>query len=189
MFDKVNETGKEGRTFETGSVRDSSEGKGRQDLIPPYPLKRLAQHYENGAKKYGDRNWEMGQPVNEYYNSAFRHLTAWMDGDNSEDHLSAGVWNLFGMIHTMNEIQKGKLPFSLVASLPEEIRGRLLKEAKIKFTDGDLIEEEPYVSPVASMKKDGEWICDCTDCFNARAEKEDEELTQRILEENIKDGN
>ena len=35
-------------------------GKGRCDLLPPNALLRLARHFENGSKKYGDRNWEKG---------------------------------------------------------------------------------------------------------------------------------
>ena len=44
--------------FESGAVRDMHEGKGRFDLLPMCVLMRLAKHYENGSKKYGDRNWE-----------------------------------------------------------------------------------------------------------------------------------
>ena len=76
------------RTFGTGSVRGNAEGKGRPDLIPTLPLMRLAQHCEHGTFVYGDRNWELGQPINEFYNSAFRHLTAWMNGEDQEDHLT-----------------------------------------------------------------------------------------------------
>ena len=49
-FDAVNDSGSR-QKFETGSVRDSRSGKGRYDLLPPYALKRLAQHFENGANK------------------------------------------------------------------------------------------------------------------------------------------
>ena len=44
--------------FASGAVRDMHEGKGRFDLVPMCVLMRLAKHYENGSKKYGDRNWE-----------------------------------------------------------------------------------------------------------------------------------
>jgi len=56
--------------FDTGSKRDTRKGRGRYGLITPIALKRLAQHYENGAAKYGDRNWEKGQPVSRYLGSA-----------------------------------------------------------------------------------------------------------------------
>jgi len=43
--------GGEQTTFETGGKREVSPGKGRFDLIPAYPMKRLAIHYANGAVK------------------------------------------------------------------------------------------------------------------------------------------
>jgi hypothetical protein len=109
MYDKVKDSG-ERQEFQTGSVRDKQEGKGRYDLIPPYPLKRLAVHYENGARKYKERNWEKGQNTARYYESAMRHLLDYMSGDRSEDHLSAVVWNIFGLIFTEEMVRLGKLP-------------------------------------------------------------------------------
>ena len=64
--------------FKTGAVRDMHEGKGRFDLLPMCVLMRLAKHYENGSKKYGDRNWEKGIPAHSYVDSAFRHLVKYM---------------------------------------------------------------------------------------------------------------
>ena len=59
--------------FETGSRRDTRDGKGRYDLLPMRAIQRLARHFEGGAKKYGDRNWEKGQPISRYLDSALRH--------------------------------------------------------------------------------------------------------------------
>lgn len=112
-FKAVESTGKPMREFSTGSVRDNAEGKGRYDLIPAYPLKRLAKHYENGARKYGDNNWRKGQPLNQYLDSAIRHLMNHMEGNINEDHLSAVVWNLFGYMWTEQKIKEGKLPKEL----------------------------------------------------------------------------
>ena len=50
----------ERQEFSTGSVRDTRKGKGRFDLLPPKAIRRLAVHFESGAIKYGDRNWEKG---------------------------------------------------------------------------------------------------------------------------------
>lgn len=111
-FDAVKDSGKR-QEFSTGSVRDTQEGKGRFDLIPTDALRRLAQHYENGARKYGDRNWEKGQPLGRYLDSAFRHLVCVLEGKVDEDHASAVSWNLFGYIHTLEAIKAGKLPKEL----------------------------------------------------------------------------
>lgn len=96
IYNKVADSGKR-EEFSTGSLRDTRDGKGRFDLIPVGPLKRLARHYENGAKKYGEHNWEKGQPSSRYWDSAMRHLVSYMEGDRSEDHLAAVAWNAFGM--------------------------------------------------------------------------------------------
>ena len=111
-FDKVEDSGAR-QEFNTGSVRDTNVGKGRFDLIPPYALKRLAKHYENGAKKYGDRNWEKGQNLSRYLDSAIRHAYAFLGGSRVEDHLAAVAWNALSYIETEDRINKGLLPKEL----------------------------------------------------------------------------
>lgn len=113
MFNEVKDSGKR-QEFETGAVRDTSEGKGRYDLIPVYALKRLARHYENGAKKYGDNNWKKGMPLRRYYDSAMRHLGNWMEGNRDEDHLAAVLFNVMAIIETEQMIKDGKLPYNLL---------------------------------------------------------------------------
>lgn len=115
-FDSVQDSG-ERQEFDTGSVRDSREGKGRFDLLPSYALLRLAQHFENGAVKYGDRNWEKGQPISRYLDSAIRHLYAYLGGSRNEDHLAAVAWNALAAIQTEEVIRRGDLPGEL-ADLP-----------------------------------------------------------------------
>ena len=109
-FDSVLSRGGEVRTVETGSRRDSRKGRGRFDLIPPYFLRRLAKHYENGAAKYGDNNWKKGQPLRWYIDSAFSHLVAIMEGRDDEDHETAAIWNLISFMWTKQMISQGKLP-------------------------------------------------------------------------------
>jgi hypothetical protein len=86
----------EKREFETGAVRDTHEGKGRCDLLPAAAILRLSKHYEAGAKKYADRNWEKGQPISVLLDSGLRHLFKYLDGYVDEDHLAAAVWNILG---------------------------------------------------------------------------------------------
>ena len=96
------------REFESGAVRDMQEGKGRCDLLPAVALLRLAKHYENGANKYDDRNWEKGIPISVMVDSAMRHLLKYMDGQTDEDHLVAVAWNILGamwMEEKMPELQ------------------------------------------------------------------------------------
>ena len=84
------------REFDTGAVRDIQEGKGRCDLLPACAILRLAKHYESGAQKYEDRNWEQGIPISVMIDSAMRHLLKYMDGQTDEDHLVAAAWNIMG---------------------------------------------------------------------------------------------
>jgi len=108
-FDAVKDSG-ERREFETGSRRDVRRGKGRFDLVNPIALKRLARHYENGGAKYGDHNWELGQPMMSYIDSALRHLYSFVEGNRDEDHLSAAAWNAFAAIYTEEMVRRGILP-------------------------------------------------------------------------------
>ena len=89
----------ERQQFDTGAVRDPAKGKGRYDLITPHGLKRLALHYEAGAAKYDDRNWEKGIPASRCFSSAVRHLFRWIAGERKEDHLAAAAWNIFAIMH------------------------------------------------------------------------------------------
>lgn len=101
------------REFNTGSRRDSRQGKGRFDLLPPAALKRVAQHFERGADKYGERNWELGQPLSVYLDSGGRHWSQVLAGDDDEDHAAAWVWNALAFIETRERIRRGELPEEL----------------------------------------------------------------------------
>jgi len=93
--------------FATGSRRDSREGKGRFDLLfmgMPEALRRLAVLLERGAAKYGDRNWEKGQPISRYIDSAVRHLHRAAQGQVDEDHLIQAAWNCLAAVETLHRM-------------------------------------------------------------------------------------
>lgn len=99
--------------FATGSRRDTRKGKGRFDLMSPIVAARDAAHLEGGAEKYGDRNWEQGQPLSRFMDSAMRHLNRFMEGHRDEDHLAAARWNIGALMHTEEMIRRGRLPGEL----------------------------------------------------------------------------
>jgi hypothetical protein len=101
------------QTWETGSRRDTRDGKGRFDLLPWSVLWQDAKYMELGAKKYGDRNWEKGQPLSRYLDSACRHLAKYMMGLRDEPHLLACRWNIAAYVWTLEQIKDGSLPASL----------------------------------------------------------------------------
>lgn len=57
-------------------------------------------HFEDGAKKYGENNWQNGIPVRCYVNSALRHFIKWLRGDDDEPHDRAFCWNILCGIWT-----------------------------------------------------------------------------------------
>lgn len=58
-------------------------------------------HYEEGANKYSERNWEKGMEVYNYINSAIRHCIKYYRGDKDERHDRAFCWNLLGALWTI----------------------------------------------------------------------------------------
>jgi hypothetical protein len=94
----VKDSGKR-ENFNTGAVRDTSDGKPRPDLISPFFLKRLGIHMGKGAKKYSAHNWAKGIPNSRCYESCMRHLMQFAMGDRTEDHLAAAAFNIMAMIH------------------------------------------------------------------------------------------
>jgi hypothetical protein len=108
----VKDSGKR-QEYATGARRDTNEGRGRFDLLPPHALTRLAQLYEKGALKYSERNWEKGIPLSRFFNSALRHMVNYLDGDRSEDHLAAVLFNIAGYIQTEKWVKDGVLPADL----------------------------------------------------------------------------
>lgn len=60
----------------------------------------VAIHFEEGAKKYGDNNWQKGIPTHCYIDSAVRHYLKFIRGDKDEPHHRAFVWNILCCIWT-----------------------------------------------------------------------------------------
>ena len=78
-------------------------------------LLEIAKHFEEGAEKYGEDNWQKGLPAKCYINSAIRHYLKWLRGDQDEPHDRAFVWNLMCCIwevdyspRSLNELVKGE---------------------------------------------------------------------------------
>ena len=60
----------------------------------------VSKHFEEGAQKYGEWNWQKGIPVKRYIDSAIRHYLKWCKGDVDEPHDRAFVWNIVCCIWT-----------------------------------------------------------------------------------------
>lgn len=91
--------------YSTGMRRDTQEGKAKFSLVTPVflpyeeqMLTRWAMLMTNGAKKYGERNWEKAHTPEElkrFRDSAFRHFMQWFtSADQDEDHAAATMFNI-----------------------------------------------------------------------------------------------
>jgi hypothetical protein len=98
--------------YESGAVRSSDAELTRYDLVTPIGLAAVAAACAEGARKYGDYNWERGMPASDMINHALRHIYLFLGGDRSEDHLGHAAWNVMGAIHSLEvwpELNEGTL--------------------------------------------------------------------------------
>lgn len=98
------------RQFKSGAIRDLDDNK--EDYIETISwtaFKRYAQYMTGKKKKYGSGNFKKGIPIESYEQSLVRHLQKYLANkyehgniEKEEDHLSAMVFNLFGIMHEEN---------------------------------------------------------------------------------------
>lgn len=63
-------------------------------------LLEVAKHFEEGAKKYGECNWQKGINLKCYIDSGIRHFLKWLRGDDDEQHDRAFCWNMMCALWT-----------------------------------------------------------------------------------------
>lgn len=78
----------------------------REFISAQYPnvetaLIELSIHYQQGAQKYCERNWEKGINAHCFVDSALRHGVKYCRGDKDEPHDRAFMWNLIGLLWTL----------------------------------------------------------------------------------------
>ena len=67
----------------------------------PHMLLEVSKHFEEGATKYGERNWEKGIPAHCYIDSAVRHYLKWYMDLVDERHDRAFCWNILCLAWTL----------------------------------------------------------------------------------------
>jgi len=95
------------RKFTTGAIRDLDDSKECYiETISWTAMKRYAKYMTGTKKKYGTGNFKRGIPIESYEQSLLRHIQKYLankyeDGqeEREEDHLSAILFNVFGIIH------------------------------------------------------------------------------------------
>ena len=95
-------------------------------------LLEMSKHFEEGAEKYGENNWQKGLPVKCYINSAVRHYLKWLRGDNDEPHDRAFCWNIMCAIWTCKH--KPELNDYLAASAAHVNSERVIHHEKEKLS-------------------------------------------------------
>lgn len=99
------------RKFKTGAVRDDDIKK--EDYVETISwraMKRYAQYMTGKKSKYGVGNFKKGIPIESYEQSMLRHIQKYLENkyedgiiEKEEDHLSAIVFNVFGIMHEENK--------------------------------------------------------------------------------------
>jgi len=91
--------------IEQGKASKFDGGKVRMDLLPVYPLKKVAEILTMGSQKYGDNNWRTGEPVklSRHYAGVQRHLNAFWSGEDidpesGQTHLAHAICGLLFML-------------------------------------------------------------------------------------------
>lgn len=94
-------------TADTGAVRSKLYELGyrfelRYDLMldNDVAMRRIAEVFGEGFRKYPFRNWKKGFPESVYINHAFEHLRMHITGDTTEDHIAHATWNLMSLMFT-----------------------------------------------------------------------------------------
>jgi len=105
------------RTFATGAIRDVDNTK--EDYVETISwraLRRFAEYMTAKKAKYGAGNFKKGIPISSYEQSLLRHVNKYIENkyeggtvEVNEDHLSAMVFNIFGIMHEENRCQEPRL--------------------------------------------------------------------------------
>lgn len=95
--------------FSTGMVRDVQAGKPRYDLLDRPMLKRWAELMARGAEKYGEENWrkaETEEELKRFDASLLRHVFQLLEGDRTEDHAAAVLFNVAGREMVLEKLRR-----------------------------------------------------------------------------------
>ena len=105
----------ERKHFDSGMVRDTTEGKRDYLLVRDGPMyERWAEHLTKGARKYTKRNWMQAngpEELERFRQSAVRHFEAWLRGETDEDHAAAVFFNINGVEYVREQMHVEGLTF------------------------------------------------------------------------------
>lgn len=94
-----------------GAINEFRNSRLKMDR--PTLVLEVSKQFEDGSKKYGERNWEKGIPLHCFIDSGIRHYLKFLRGDTDEPHDLAFVWNMLCAVWThKNKPEMIDLPFA-----------------------------------------------------------------------------
>ena len=114
-------------------------------------IMELSIHYEQGSRKYQERNWELGIPCHSFADSALRHGVKYFRGDDDEPHNRAFMWNIVGLLWTMihkpelNDLPFAKEPEKIVPTVDDIVGNEEMTEEEINNELQDLDIEPDHI--------------------------------------------
>jgi len=102
------------RKFNSGAVRDSDDSKPDYiETISWTAFRKFGEYMTSKKGRYGSGNFKKGIPIASYEQSLVRHLQIYLENkyeqgkhEVKEDHLSAMVFNIFGILHEQARWEK-----------------------------------------------------------------------------------
>ena len=98
-----------------GKKNDRKDDKTRWELIPLDCLEDIARVYTEGAKKYGDNNWQnLDNGYERYKGALLRHLYASSleEFDPETKHEAAIAWNALALLYYAKNGRKTRSDFA-----------------------------------------------------------------------------
>lgn len=150
--------------------------KDRWSLVPMKELVQVAKVFTEGAKKYGDNNWQLVENGRQrYLDALMRHVAAYAKGEkiNEEDfgleHMAHVAWNALALMwfdNNSNNNNADKIPIEYLFEVPE---GK-----KPYFVNGkwELYDECSCIHKCSTCaKNETEYMCiDLEDCDEYNSE-------------------
>lgn len=102
------------RSFKSGAIRDDDNTK--PDFIETVSwtaFRKFGEYMTSKKTRYGQGNFKKGIPIESYEQSLVRHLQKYLENkyeggtqELNEDHLSAMIFNIFGILHEQERKNK-----------------------------------------------------------------------------------
>ncbi len=125
--------------YETGAKE--AKLNTRFDLVPQEGLLAVARVAAYGADKYGAHNWQKGIPSESMLNHAMNHVTLYLLGDTSEDHLPHAAWRLLAAIDCVKKESnsEGKSTPEMIKHQEVEFCRKFSEASTEEFINGMLV--------------------------------------------------